>query len=143
MFPGGLPKMAAAPLERVKALLAALPKEDQEELRRYLGDILVTEDEAEAIQAASLQVASLQARTPAGEPITYTFRQERVRCGKEGCWCATGAGGHGPYTYKYWKERGRLRKQYVGKATPRGGAAAAGRRRAGSAANSSAPASRG
>jgi hypothetical protein len=96
----------AAPLDRVKALLATLPKGDQAELRRYLGDILLTDDETESIHVASLQ------ETRAGRKVTYTFRQERVRCGKAGCWCANG-GGHGPYTYKYWRENGRLRKQYV------------------------------
>jgi len=152
-----------APIERVKALLAALPKEDQAELRRYLGDILLTEDEAE-----SIHIASLEAKTPAGRTITYTFRQERVRCGKPSCWCADGgtggvpqnvagkarpagrAGlGHGPYTYKYWKEpgSGKLRKQYVGKGLPpsqerilsvsrRRDRAAGGRARGGSAASS-------
>ena len=98
--------MSAAPLDRVKALLAALPSEEQEELRRYLTDILVTPDEAEAIQVASLT------ETRAGKIVTYTFRQERVRCGKENCWCQSGIG-HGPYTYKYWKEDGKLRKEYV------------------------------
>ena len=104
-----------APIERVKALLAALPKEDQAELRRYLGDILLTEDEAE-----SIHLASLEEKTPTGRTITYTFRQERVRCGKSACWCADGGLGHGPYTYKYWKEpgTGKLRKQYVGKGPP-------------------------
>jgi hypothetical protein len=113
-------------LDKVKALLAALPKEDQAELKRYLSDILVTEDEAEAIH-----LASLQARTPAGKTVTYTYRQERVRCGKGGCWCAEGAG-HGPYTYRYWKENGRLRKQYV----KRPDAAARGARARGSSAAS-------
>jgi hypothetical protein len=104
--------MSAAPLERVKALLAALPKEDQAELQRYLGDILVTEDEAEAIQ-----IASLEARPRGGgKTITYTYRAERVRCGKAGCWCSDGGLGHGPYTYKYWRDaEGKLRKEYVGK----------------------------
>lgn len=132
----------AAPLDRVKALLAALPRDDQAELKRYLGDILVTEDEAEA-----MQVASLESRAPGGERVTYTFRQERVRCGKTACWCAEG-GGHGPYTYKYWKEKGRLRKQYVGKGpaaegglTRRGGGGRGGRAHGGSAASSADPAS--
>lgn len=121
------------PLEKVKALLAALPKDDQAELRRYLGDILVTEDEAEGIQLASLQ------ETRAGRTITYTFRQERVRCGKENCWCFAG-GGHGPYTYKYWREGGRLRKAYVKRPS---GAARAARARDSIAASRSDPASRG
>lgn len=104
--------MAAPPLDRVKALLAALPEEDQKELRRYLGDILVTPDEAEAIQIASLEVR----KAPGQKPVRYTYRQESVRCGKAGCWCADGAVGHGPYTYKYWREGGKLKKEYLGKA---------------------------
>jgi hypothetical protein len=104
----------AAPLDRVKALLAALPREDQEDLTRYLHDILFTPEEAEA-----RHVASLQAQV-AGQAVTYTFRQEYVKCGKKGCRCAAGEA-HGPYTYKYWKEDGRLRKAYVGKGVrPRG-----------------------
>ena len=93
----------AAPLDRVKALLAALPREDQEDLTRFLHDILVTPEEAEA-----RHVASLRAEV-AGRAVTYTFRQEYVKCGKKGCRCAAGEA-HGPYTYKYWKEDGRLRK---------------------------------
>lgn len=108
--------MAAAPLDRVKALLAALPTEDQKELRRYLGDILLTGDEAEAIQVASLEMGR------GAKAVTYTYRNEWIRCGKPSCRCAEGAG-HGPYTYKYWKEGGRLRKEYLGKggATRRSG----------------------
>lgn len=98
----------AAPLDRVKALLAALPRQDQEDLTRFLHDILVTPEEAEA-----RHVASLTAEV-AGRAVTYTFRQEYVRCGKEGCRCRAGQL-HGPYTYKYWREEGRLRKSYVGR----------------------------
>lgn len=35
-----------------------------------------------------------------------------VRCGRAGCRCATGQG-HGPYHYRFWRQAGRLRKQYV------------------------------
>jgi hypothetical protein len=105
---GWLPKMAA-PLDRVKALLAALPRQDQEDLTRFLHDILVTPEEAEA-----RHVASLQAEV-GGKPVTYTFRQEWVKCGKARCRCREGRL-HGPYTYKYWREDGRLRKAYVKRA---------------------------
>ncbi len=44
----------------------------------------------------------------------YTYRQEYVKCGKEGCKCARGKG-HGPYWYAYWKEQGKLKKRYLGK----------------------------
>lgn len=125
----------AAPLDRVKALLAALPADDQKELRRYLSDILVTPDEAESIQLASLQ------ETRAGKRVTYTFRQEHVRCGKPACWCYESALGHGPYTYKYWRDpsTGKLKKSYVKRPVD---AARGVRRRAGSAANSSSPSPR-
>jgi len=34
------------------------------------------------------------------------------RCGKRNCRCADGRP-HGPYHYRFWREQGRLRKQYV------------------------------
>jgi hypothetical protein len=43
-----------------------------------------------------------------------TFRQEHVRCGREGCTRCP----HGPYWYAYWREAGRLRSRYIGKRRP-------------------------
>lgn len=43
-----------------------------------------------------------------------TFRQEMVRCGKDGCTRCP----HGPYWYAYWREAGRTRSRYVGKTLP-------------------------
>lgn len=43
-----------------------------------------------------------------------TFRQEMVRCGKQGCTRCP----HGPYWYAYWREGGRTRSRYVGKQLP-------------------------
>jgi len=45
-----------------------------------------------------------------------TYRQERVRCGRENC----GRCPHGPYWYAYWREDGRVRSRYIGKEAPRG-----------------------
>ncbi|MGH3665166.1 MAG: hypothetical protein ACRDU8_03565 [Egibacteraceae bacterium] len=44
---------------------------------------------------------------------SVTYRQERVRCGRNCTQCP-----HGPYWYAYWKERGRSRSQYVGRELP-------------------------
>lgn len=46
-----------------------------------------------------------------------TFRLEYVRCGKGRCWCsgASNGRGHGPYWYAYRREKGSVRKRYVGK----------------------------
>lgn len=43
-----------------------------------------------------------------------TFRQEMVRCGKQGCTRCP----HGPYWYAYWREDGKTRSRYVGKDLP-------------------------
>ena len=56
----------------------------------------------------------LERGEPPDEPErrgTVTYRQERVRCGREGC---SGCP-HGPYWYAYWREGGRLRSRYIGK----------------------------
>ncbi len=39
-------------------------------------------------------------------------RPQWVRCGRESCRCGRGSP-HGPYFYRFWREGGRLRKQYV------------------------------
>ena len=49
-----------------------------------------------------------------GEKGNVTFRQEMVRCGKDGCTTCP----HGPYWYAYWREDGRTRSRYVGKQLP-------------------------
>lgn len=43
------------------------------------------------------------------------YRCEYVKCGKPRC----GTCPHGPYWYYYWREDGRTRKRYHGKADPR------------------------
>jgi hypothetical protein len=40
-----------------------------------------------------------------------TYRQERVKCGRQGCTRCP----HGPYWYAYWREGGRMRSRYIGK----------------------------
>lgn len=50
-------------------------------------------------------------------PSKVSYRQERVRCGKESCTRCP----HGPYWYAYWREGGRVRSRYVGKDLPGAG----------------------
>jgi len=50
----------------------------------------------------------------------YTHRREYVKCGKQGCSCATGKG-HGPYWYAYWREGKKLKKKYLGAKRTGGG----------------------
>ena len=51
---------------------------------------------------------------PAEPSAKVTFRQETVRCGKQGCTRCP----HGPYWYAYWREDGKTRSRYVGKELP-------------------------
>lgn len=46
-----------------------------------------------------------------------TVISEHKRCGKTNCRCAGTDRSrlHGPYFYRYWREAGRLRKEYVPK----------------------------
>jgi hypothetical protein len=55
-----------------------------------------------------------QTDDPTATAGKVTFRQETVRCGKEGCTKCP----HGPYWYAYWREDGRLRSRYIGKELP-------------------------
>ena len=88
-----------------RELLTAVRRLDEYELRRLQilvrglllhADGPVTDDEHDAA------------------PAQVSYRQQHVRCGKEGC----GACPHGPYWYAYWKEGGRTRKQYIGRYLP-------------------------
>ncbi len=45
-------------------------------------------------------------------PLKGVVIREMKRCGKHACRCSSGAL-HGPYHYRYYRERGRLRKRYV------------------------------
>lgn len=73
-----------------------------------------------ALQAAGSSVSSTPHVEAAGAPlpVTASYRQEYVRCGKPACTRCSAGTGHGPYWYAYWRERGRLRKRYVGKERP-------------------------
>src|SRR5688572_24965100 len=49
---------------------------------------------------------------PKVDPLPGVVCPQFVRCGTPGCKCATGDL-HGPYWYRFWRERGTLRKAYV------------------------------
>ncbi len=45
-------------------------------------------------------------------PLKGTVISELKRCGRPACRCTSGHL-HGPYSYRMYRERGRLRKEYV------------------------------
>jgi len=47
-------------------------------------------------------------------PLPGGLYAERKRCSRPNCRCAAGGDAlHGPYLYRRWSDRGRLRRQYV------------------------------
>ena len=47
-------------------------------------------------------------------PLPGSLHAERKRCNRPNCRCAaSGDALHGPYLYRRWLEKGRLRRQYV------------------------------
>ena len=55
-------------------------------------------------------------RTKTHDPLPKTLAGavciQWVPCGRAGCRCSRGQL-HGPYYYRFWREGGRLRKEYV------------------------------
>jgi hypothetical protein len=94
-------------------IIAALDTLTVADLRRVAAKV----DEIRALHDAWQQPANLSgARTLARG--TRTYRQEKVRCNKPTCTRCVDGPGHGPYWYAYWREDGKLRKQYLGKREP-------------------------
>lgn len=88
-----------------RELIAAVRRLDEYELRRLqilVRGLLLHAD------------GPVDAHEPDEAPARVTYRQQHVRCGKEGCRSCP----HGPYWYAYWKEEGRTRKQYIGRHLP-------------------------
>jgi hypothetical protein len=85
-----------------KDLIGRIRRLDEHDLRRLL------------IFARGLLVSRHGPEEREGRSGKVTFRQERVRCGREGCRSCP----HGPYWYAYWRESGRLRSRYIGKRLP-------------------------
>ena len=63
---------------------------------------------------APLNQTTKKTPKPLPKTLVGTVHAQRVRCGKPACRCARGQG-HLAY-YRFWREDGRLRKQYVRRA---------------------------
>ena len=105
------------------------PPMPPESLPKYLSEGLPKQD-AETLQATKAWIDKLiehQTRLVTAdnlpneaEPLEDnstdegTLVKERVKCGSD-CTC-NGGNGHGPYLYRYFRESGKLKSEYVGKA---------------------------
>jgi hypothetical protein len=95
-------------------LAEGLPKQDLETLRAtstYLEDLVAYR--TTRIQDEELPTDAEPVVDADEEPGTVV--KERVTCGDESCHCMTGEEKHGPYLYRYFREGGQLKSEYLGK----------------------------
>jgi hypothetical protein len=96
-----------------KYLSEGLPKQDVETLKDTVEFVeALIERKEKPVEAAELPAdADVVDDTAEGYVV-----EELVKCGKDGCRCASGAETdmHGPYKYRYYRDDdGTLRKEYV------------------------------
>lgn len=100
-----------------KYLAEGLPKQDTEtlhEVQSYI-DALI-EYRTKPVEVADLP----ETADPVDDPDTAgkgTVVKETVKCGDDSCKCAGGSPEvmHGPYLYRYYREDGTMKSEYLGK----------------------------
>lgn len=100
------------PASLPKYLAEGIPKQDTDTLqdtREYIDALL--EYRAQDIAAHDLPEGANPMSTSDGKG---TIVLEKVRCGDDSCKCASGEL-HGPYLYRYHREQGTLKSEYLGK----------------------------
>ena len=90
------------------------PRDPGRELARFKDGYFATNDPF-IIAELSKRAHIVRVDVPEDDARHYSYRQEYRKCGKPTCKCARGEP-HGPYLVAYYRENGRLRKRYVGKA---------------------------
>jgi hypothetical protein len=104
---------APSPPESLPKYLGdGLPKQDTETLedvRDYVDDLL--DHRGRPVDETDLPDDAEPVDKDDSEQGTLV--KERVKCGAD-CTCNDGRG-HGPYLYRYFREDGKLRSEYVGK----------------------------
>jgi hypothetical protein len=53
-----------------------------------------------------------------GKDKSISYQHQYRKCGKALCIHCTNGEGHGPYWYAYWREDGKVKSKYIGKAKP-------------------------
>ena len=100
------------PASLPKYLSEGLPKQDSETLEdtiAYLEDLLEYRSEIdESDLPETAEPVDMDAKGDG------TVVKEKVKCGDKSCHCADGEL-HGPYLYRYYREGGTLKSEYLGK----------------------------
>ena len=110
-------KQPSPPASLPKYLAEGLPKQDTEtlqEVQSYVEALIEYRDQS--VDTDELP----ETAEPVDEPDSGgngTVVKEMVTCGDDSCKCASGnpADMHGPYLYRYYRENGTMKSEYVGK----------------------------
>ena len=110
-------KQPSPPTSLPKYLAEGLPKQDTEtlqEVQSYVEALIEYRDQP--VDADKLPGAA----EPVDEPPNSengTVVKEKVACGDASCKCASGdrQDMHGPYLYRYYRENGTMKSEYIGK----------------------------
>ncbi|WP_144927850.1 DUF6788 family protein [Halorubrum salsamenti] len=105
------------PTSLPKYLAEGLPKQDTEtlqEIQHYVGALIEYRDQP--VNTDELPDTA----EPIDEPDNSekgTVVKEKVTCGDASCKCVSGnpVDMHGPYLYRYYRENGTMKSEYVGK----------------------------
>ncbi|PHQ46693.1 hypothetical protein DJ68_06005 [Halorubrum sp. C3] len=105
------------PTSLPKYLAEGLPKQDTEtlqEVQNYIEALIEYRDQS--VDTDELPEAS----EPVDEPDNTengTVFKEKVTCSDDSCKCASGdrQDMHGPYLYRYYRENGTMKSEYIGK----------------------------
>ena len=110
-------KQPSPPPSLPKYLAEGLPKQDTEtlyEVQSYVEALIEYRD----------QLVDTDELPEAAEPVDElnnsengTVVKEKVTCGDDSCKCASGnpTDMHGPYLYRYYRENGTRKSEYIGK----------------------------
>ena len=105
-------KPPSLPRSLPKYLSEGLPKQDDQTLREtieYLEELLEFRGEIDESELPDTAEPLEDQSNGKG-----TVVKEKVKCGDESCHCADGEL-HGPYLYRYFREGGKLKSEYIGK----------------------------
>jgi len=105
------------PTSLPKYLAEGLPKQNTEtlqEIQSYVEALIEYRDQSAGTDELP------ETAEPVDEPHNSengTVVKEKVTCGDASCKCASGdpADMHGPYLYRYYRENGTMKSEYVGK----------------------------
>lgn len=97
-----------------KYISEGIPKQDDatlEDARDWIDELLAHRDQPVTDSELPDDAEPVNEDSGSG-----TVVEEMVTCGDDSCECMDGGDKHGPYLYRYYREGGELKSEYIGPA---------------------------